>query len=254
MPHQSTAPRTPPRQQRPGFTIVELLVVISVIALLIALLMPALSAAREVARASQCLSNLRQVGMAGQYYLHDNDGWLPRSPHFDPSHGEHPLRYLGWTEDHVPADHAPGILACPTLHRYQPSRLSSSYPFGRTYANNEHASSSRDHATSPVLARHVKRIERIDAASEMMYATELLGSAPTDEGLFWRAGDIRPPSNVPERLAGPHDGPDITLTPGGTNQSVFLDGHAAGVAKEDIPAVIGSHGTRPEFWAGGYQW
>lgn len=49
---------------RQGFTLIELLVVISIIAILIAILLPAVQAAREAARATQCRSNLRQIGLA----------------------------------------------------------------------------------------------------------------------------------------------------------------------------------------------
>jgi len=62
-----------PRKPK-GFTLVELLVVIGIIALLIAILLPALSRAREQAKNTQCLSNLRQLAMVYQFYANDNQG------------------------------------------------------------------------------------------------------------------------------------------------------------------------------------
>ena len=85
-------PPCPPASS--AFTLIELLVVIAIIALLAALLLPALGQAQGKARATQCLSNLRQWGLAFRQYADDNKDFLPRR-----GQGVQPLAQIDRPED-----------------------------------------------------------------------------------------------------------------------------------------------------------
>lgn len=65
--------------QRRGFTLIELLVVIAIIAILAAILFPVFAKAREKARQSSCLSNVKQLALAALQYTQDYDEFLPAS-------------------------------------------------------------------------------------------------------------------------------------------------------------------------------
>lgn len=105
--------------RHPGFTLIELLVVISIIALLIGILLPVLSSAREAARASVCLSNLRQFGIVATSYATDERDSLPLS--FDLASS--PTSWLHWDfeTDFVTSEVTPGLMwrgrADPRVHQ-----------------------------------------------------------------------------------------------------------------------------------------
>lgn len=106
-----------------GFTLIELLVVIAIIALLLAILMPALGRAREQARATRCLANLKQIGLAMNLYANDNNYKVPRAelrpgvPGYTGKEMRWPtlfIPYIGGLSDKFENYHEVKIYDCPS--------------------------------------------------------------------------------------------------------------------------------------------
>jgi prepilin-type N-terminal cleavage/methylation domain-containing protein/prepilin-type processing-associated H-X9-DG protein len=95
---------------RRGFTLIELLVVIAIIAILAAILFPVFAKAREKARQSSCLSNVKQLSLAVFQYLQDYDELLP--VYYNPFIADASARY--WYQVIAPYMKNTQILTCPS--------------------------------------------------------------------------------------------------------------------------------------------
>ena len=133
-------------KDRKGFTLVELLVVIGIIAVLVSLLLPSLGRAREAARQTKCLSNLRQLGMAFVMYTNENQQFFPGPAQRDPL-TEYPWDWVYYRPDRDLNQSAiqpylaasPGVmntaaLLCPSDDvTVRPNTNTHPYPFSYTF-------------------------------------------------------------------------------------------------------------------------
>ena len=230
-----------------GFTLIELLVVISIIALLIALLLPALGAARATARQAQCLSQLKQFGIANELYVNDFENWVV------PAHngGTNPAHWLinkqfggymnspaNWfTDDLATSAGAPGWnleWMCPDA---QPARTTANY-WGRPSMSVSYGMNSQDWWDRAVWSQPQGffKIDMIKNQSEVMRMADMIG-------WFGYVGDNTGASDLYE-----NDATTAMLAsaaayrglayrhPGFATNMLFLDGHARTVTKNEFIA------------------
>ncbi len=130
---------------RKGFTLIELLVVIAIIAILAAILFPVFARAREKARQTSCLSNLKEIGLGILMYAQDYDEKLPRSGGYRSfTELSDPIGRCYWFMQTVPYIKNSQIFSCPS---YDNNRVYSGgtsgphpdFPDGVNYSYNTYA-------------------------------------------------------------------------------------------------------------------
>jgi prepilin-type N-terminal cleavage/methylation domain-containing protein len=220
-----------------SFTLIELLVVVAIIAVLVSILLPALGAARESARATVCLSNMKQLGLGITAYAADFNDWMyisyDRNNVTWPDWWAQALGHAGYLPDPglhgSAADQVRDVWNCPTAKAMAAAvgvpfvwwtylRISNNYPFWQ-----------QDHGTAnwvrlAAIRNPTRQLFLIDS-----YLADVYDMGAGHAGT-WYSGATRY-----DMIVGHYDG---SGAPGyihhGRLQSLFADWHVVSLADKDI--------------------
>jgi prepilin-type N-terminal cleavage/methylation domain-containing protein/prepilin-type processing-associated H-X9-DG protein len=193
-----------------GFTLVELLVVIGIIAVLISLLLPALGRARGSALSVTCMSGVRQIGLAASLYINANRGILPPSYYFNARDVSTNISLFDVLETFLPKTATKSIYTCPSAIEGTTTQFPLTYGAnGRVHAY--YFSDASGSSTATLLK--VARIKRTSEIVSFADAAQSSGVFTTGGWLSWTENNF---ADLNDRNKG---GELVNSLPGWANNS-----------------------------------
>jgi len=214
-------PTAPARTSRPlvsgssAFTLIELLVVIAVIAALIGLLLPALSGAREAARSSVCLANLRQSFLICRTYADDNRGTGPAlgQPYADIPNWALVIQTDSGRQGSTTGElyTTASVLVCPTVDRQYPEAMTRTYAMNATGQAGQPGDLRSFDDPAPNLRAHVAFDRILFPTMTPMMLDSAIDAPPADPNVppptrTASVLDFRQPTHVELRIGAFHSG------------------------------------------------
>jgi prepilin-type N-terminal cleavage/methylation domain-containing protein/prepilin-type processing-associated H-X9-DG protein len=197
-----------------GFTLIELLVVIAIIAILAAILFPVFARAREAARATQCRSNLKQIGNAFMMYVQDYDEIFPDRG------GNGGTGLASFRQRLHPYTKNVGIFQCA-------SNPQKNTIVDAATADGAYPAMPRSYAMNARLA--IQPMAFLQAPAQKILVAELVNTGWTDYGSNWWTS---PPTNWTNGFAG-HSG---------MSNYLFADGHVKGMKPSQTASPVNMWG------------